>query len=169
MSAHSTTTEAEAVQVAQAVAGIGGPVGVTIDGRSATATTGEFVAFKFRLAPAGLATRRQLSACGLRPGGAQPVASLSWRRGRRIAYLYDVTAAVPKRPMTPAKWTALDQAMRARRTCPDCGADAGYVIPTRYGRCVDCQFGPTDENDWDQCDPSHYDSPTESTQGRWAA
>jgi hypothetical protein len=128
--------------VARAVAGIGGPVGVTTDGRAATATSGQFVAFRFRLAPAGLATRRQLSACGLRPGGAQPVAQLVWRRGRRFADLYDITTAVPKREFTPAKQAALGKAMRARRTCPDCTRDAGYVIPARYGRCVDCEFGP---------------------------
>jgi hypothetical protein len=128
-------------EVARMVAGIGGPVGITPEGRAATATTGEFVAFKFGLAPAGLATRRQLSACGLRPGGAQPVAWLSWRRGRRFAYLYRLDLAVPKREFTPARQAALALAMRARRTCPDCGIDAGYVIPTRYGVCLDCQYG----------------------------
>jgi hypothetical protein len=133
-----------AVAVARMVAGIGGPVGVTVDGRSATATSGEFVSFRYQLAPAGLATRRQLSACGLRPGGAAPVAQLSWYRGKRFAYLYDIETAKPKREFTPAKQAALAKAMRARRTCPDCDRDAGYVIPARYGRCVDCEFGPVE-------------------------
>jgi hypothetical protein len=139
------SADTAAVELARLVAGIGGPVGVTVDGRAATATTGLFLAFRFRLAPSGLATRRQLSACGLRPGGAQPVAWLSWRNGQRIAYLYDVAMAKPKRDFTPAKRAALGKAMRARRTCPDCLRDVGYVIPTRYGMCVDCYFGPADE------------------------
>ena len=130
------------MDLARTVAGIGGPVGVTVDGRAATAGTGQFLCFKYRLAPSGLATRRQLSALGLRPGGAEPVASLAWGRDLRRAYLYDVATAKPKRPMTAAKWAALGKAMRARRTCPDCVRDVGYVIPGRYGRCVDCQFGP---------------------------
>jgi hypothetical protein len=130
--------------VARAVAGIGGPVGVTTDGRAATATTGEFLAVRYRLAPAGLATRRQLSACGLRPGGAEPVATLSWGRDLRLAYLYDIRQAKPKRPMTPGKWAALAKAMRARRTCPHCGLDAGYVLPTSLGMCVDCAYGPAE-------------------------
>jgi hypothetical protein len=33
---------------------------------------------------------------------------------------------------------ALDKAMKARRTCPDCSRDVGYCIPTRYRRCLDC-------------------------------
>lgn len=125
------------------VAGIGGPVGVTVDGRSAPADSGEWVSFKFTLAPAGLATRRQLAEAGLRPGGAQPVAQLSWRHGtsQRIAYLYDVAVAVPKRPMTTAKAEALAKAMLARRTCPRCLLDAGYCIPRSLGMCLDCHDG----------------------------
>lgn len=126
------------------VAGIGGPVGVTIDGRSAPAYSGEWVRFRYGLAPQGLATYRQLAAAGLRPGGAQPVAELAWRHGStwRIAYLYDVAAAKPQRPMTAAKRTALAKAMRAKRTCPACRRDAGYVIPTSLGVCVDCHDHP---------------------------
>jgi hypothetical protein len=125
------------------VAGIGGAVGITVDGRSAAASTGEWITFKFSLAPAGLATRRQLAEAGLRPGGAQPVAELSWRHGqsRRIAYLYDVAVAVPKRPMTARKEEALAKAMLARRTCPSCRRDAGYCIPRSLGMCVDCHDG----------------------------
>ncbi|ROP39103.1 RRQRL motif-containing zinc-binding protein [Saccharothrix texasensis] len=66
-----------------------------------------------------LATRRQLRAQGLRPGGADPVAVLYVRHrasGRRnFASLYLVSAAKPVRPMTPAKRAALDKANRARR------------------------------------------------------
>jgi hypothetical protein len=67
---------------------------------------------------AKLATRRQLRALGLRPGGADPVAVLYVRHrasGRRnFASLYLVSVAKPVRPMTPAKWAALDKANRAR-------------------------------------------------------
>ncbi|MFC5053228.1 RRQRL motif-containing zinc-binding protein [Saccharothrix xinjiangensis] len=65
-----------------------------------------------------LATRRQLRARGLRPGGADPVAVLYVKHrasGRRnFANLYLVSAAKPVRPMTPAKQAALDKANRAR-------------------------------------------------------
>lgn len=100
--------------------------------------------YPYRLAPEGLMTRRQLRARGLRPGGNAPVGEIRWRKGRRVAYLYDVDLAVPVREMTPAKARALAAAMRARRTCPDCGTDRGYVIPTRYGRCWPCESGESE-------------------------
>jgi hypothetical protein len=126
------------------VAGIGGAVGITVDGGSAPAPSGEWVSFKFGLAPAGLATRRQLAEAGLRPGGKQPVAQLTWRHGRtqRIAYLYDIAVAVPKRAMTARKSEALAKAMLARRTCPTCRRDAGYCIPRSLGMCVECHDPP---------------------------
>ena len=135
-----------AVNLVGLAAGTGGAVGVTVDGRSAPLSSliggaesaGEWLSFRWSLAPAGLATRRQLAACGQRPGGVEPVAGLSWRRGRRIAYLYPLATAKPKRPMTPAKAAALAAAMRARRTCPGCGRDAGYCIPLSLGVCLDC-------------------------------
>lgn len=119
-------------------AGSGGPVGVTIDGRAAPAGAGTFETFRYGWAPAGLATRRQLAARGLRPNGQEPIARLSWRRGRRVAYLYAINAAAPKRRPTPAQLVALESAMRARRTCPTCRRDAGYCIPLRFGACLDC-------------------------------
>ncbi|MFB1046304.1 RRQRL motif-containing zinc-binding protein [Streptomyces chrestomyceticus] len=97
--------------------------------------------FRWRLAPDGYATRRQLRARGLRPGG-QPVAAQlerpRRRRGPLVAYLYRIDLARPVRPMTPGRRAALDAAMRARRTCPGCRRDAGYVIPTSLGTCVPC-------------------------------
>ncbi|KOX33850.1 hypothetical protein ADK67_05470 [Saccharothrix sp. NRRL B-16348] len=67
-----------------------------------------------------LATRRQLRARGLRPGGADPVAVLYVRHRasgcRNFASLYLVSAAKPVRPMTPARRAALDKANRARRS-----------------------------------------------------
>jgi hypothetical protein len=35
--------------------------------------------------------------------------------------------------------------MRARRTCPQCRQDAGYVIPSSLGVCVPCAY-PDDQN-----------------------
>ncbi|MBQ0850144.1 hypothetical protein J8N05_18250 [Streptomyces sp. BH-SS-21] len=103
--------------------------------------------FPWRCAPDGYATRRQLRARGLRPGG-QPVAGQvlrpRYRRGPLVAYLYRLDCAKPVRPMTPAKRAALAKANTARRTCPQCRRDAGYVIPTSLGVCVPCAY-PEDE------------------------
>ncbi|MFD4551176.1 RRQRL motif-containing zinc-binding protein [Streptomyces sp. NPDC058246] len=99
--------------------------------------------YPWRYAPDGLATRRQLRARGLRPGG-QPIAAQvlrpRYRRGPLVAYLYRVDRAKPVRPMTPGKRAALAKAMRARRTCPVCRTDAGYAIPTSLGMCVPCAY-----------------------------
>ncbi|RSS79490.1 RRQRL motif-containing zinc-binding protein [Streptomyces sp. WAC06614] len=99
--------------------------------------------YPWRLAPDGLATRRQLRAAGLRPGGQDVVAELQRPRFRRaplVAYLYRVDLARPVRPMTAAKRAALDRANAARRTCPTCRRDAGYVIPASLGECVPCAY-----------------------------
>ncbi|MEV5316885.1 RRQRL motif-containing zinc-binding protein [Streptomyces sp. NPDC052687] len=102
---------------------------------------GALPVFRWRLAPDGYATRRQLRARGLRPGG-QPVAAELQRprrrRGPLVAYLYRVDLAKPVRPMTEAKRAALTKANAARRLCPACGRDAGYVIPSALGTCVPC-------------------------------
>ncbi|MER6911126.1 RRQRL motif-containing zinc-binding protein [Streptomyces sp. NPDC000594] len=102
--------------------------------------------YPWRCAPEGLASRRQLRALGLRPGG-QPVAGQVLRprrrRGPLTAYLYRIDRARPVRPMTPARRAALDAAMRARRTCPVCRADRGYCIPTSLGMCPHCADGAT--------------------------
>ncbi|MEU1934614.1 RRQRL motif-containing zinc-binding protein [Streptomyces coeruleorubidus] len=99
--------------------------------------------YRWRLAPDGYATRRQLRAQGLRPGGQGVAATLERprrRRGPLVAYLYRVDLAKPVRPMTPGRWAALAKANAARRICPACRADAGYVIPASLGMCVPCAF-----------------------------
>ncbi|MFJ8336036.1 RRQRL motif-containing zinc-binding protein [Streptomyces sp. NPDC094437] len=100
--------------------------------------------YRWRDAPDGYATRRQLRARGLRPGGQDVAAQLERprRRGREplIAYLYRVELARPVRPLTPARRAALAKANAARRICPGCRRDAGYVIPTSLGLCVPCAF-----------------------------
>ncbi|MGW6795124.1 RRQRL motif-containing zinc-binding protein [Streptomyces chartreusis] len=98
--------------------------------------------YPWRLAPDGLATRRQLRAEGLRPGG-QPIAAQAMRINRRtgtprVAYLYRIDRAKPVRPMTSRKWGALALAMLARRTCPSCRLDVGYCIPRSHGICGMC-------------------------------
>ena len=102
---------------------------------------GSLPVYRWRLAPDGLATRRQLRAKGLRPGGQDVVAELQRprrRRGPLVAYLYRVDRAKPVRPMTPARRAALARANTARRICPECRRDAGYVIPASLGACVPC-------------------------------
>lgn len=99
--------------------------------------------YRWHLAPDGLATRRQLRALGLRPGGQDVAAQVERprrRRGPLVAYLYRIDAAKPVRPMTPAKRAALAKANAARRTCPACRRDAGYVIPPSLGMCATCAF-----------------------------
>ncbi|WP_376733770.1 RRQRL motif-containing zinc-binding protein [Streptomyces broussonetiae] len=96
--------------------------------------------YPLHMAPEGLATRRQLRARGLRPGGQQVAAQLMWRyrRGLAVAYLYRVDRALPVRPMTPGRWRAHEAMMRPRRTCPECHRDVGYVIRTSIGTCEPC-------------------------------
>ena len=101
----------------------------------------------WRMAPAGLATRRQLAAAGLRPGG-QPIAGqVCWTSRRysarrqsrvRCAFLYRVDLASPRREPTAAQLVALAKADAARRTCLACGRLTGYVIPRSLGECLDC-------------------------------
>ncbi|MFJ4531094.1 RRQRL motif-containing zinc-binding protein [Streptomyces nigrescens] len=103
--------------------------------------------YPWKLAPDGYATRRQLRARGLRPGGQQIAAQLLRPRRRReplTAYLYRIDRARPVRPMTAGRWAALERAMAARRACPTCRTDAGYCIPRSLGMCAACAF-PDDE------------------------
>ncbi|MFJ4380086.1 RRQRL motif-containing zinc-binding protein [Streptomyces albidoflavus] len=103
--------------------------------------------YPWHLAPEGLATRRQLRAMDLRPGGQPVVAELQRprQRGRPplVGYLYRVDQAKPVRPMTPGRTRALVAALRARRICPQCRQDRGYCIPTSLGACVSCAFEGT--------------------------
>ena len=62
----------------------------------------------YHCAPDGLQTRRQLRASGLRPAGQPITGQIIWehRGRRRIAYLYRVDLAAPKRQATPAQLNA---------------------------------------------------------------
>jgi hypothetical protein len=103
--------------------------------------------FPWRMAPDGFLTRRQLRTRGLRPGGQPVAAQILWRsrrsRGVRAAYLYRTALAKPVRPMTPGRAAALAAANLARRTCPVCVRDAGYVLPAHLGTCLPCADGLT--------------------------
>ncbi|MEV0229329.1 RRQRL motif-containing zinc-binding protein [Nonomuraea sp. NPDC050786] len=101
--------------------------------------------YPWRMAPSHLLTLRQLTTAGLRPGGQGVQAQVLWRSRRyrarggvRAAYLYDVRFALPKRAPTAAQRAALAKANAARRTCPVCERDVGYVLPRHLGTCLDC-------------------------------
>jgi hypothetical protein len=104
---------------------------------------GAMPVFRFRFAPAGLATRRQLRALRLAPGGHEPYAGLTWRRGQAWAWLYRLDLAVPSRPASPAQLNALDKAMTQRRRCRACREVQSYCVPVSDGRCSECMTGHT--------------------------
>lgn len=98
--------------------------------------------FPWGLAPKELATFR-LRAAGLRPGGQPVCAQIMWRSRRsrtgiRVAFLYEIAKAKPKRTPTAAQLEAIGKALRARRICPECEIEQPYCLPTRYGACLDC-------------------------------
>ncbi|MEV0698615.1 RRQRL motif-containing zinc-binding protein [Saccharopolyspora sp. NPDC050389] len=95
--------------------------------------------FPFRFAPSGLATRRQLRAAGLCPGGQDVVAQIVWRRGKAWAGLYRVDLAKPKRIPSAGQRHAWQAAMTARRRCIRCGRDAGYYLPRTTRTCWTCE------------------------------
>lgn len=97
--------------------------------------------YRYRWAPTGLMTRRQLRAAGLRPGGHDPVGEIRWRRGNRVAYLYDPQHALPVRPMTPGRARAVAAMLKARRICPECRREQEYCIPRSLGTCLPCSEG----------------------------
>jgi hypothetical protein len=95
--------------------------------------------WRWRHAPEGLVTRRQMRAEGLAPGGAVPVGRVVCRGGRRWAHLWDRAELAAKRVSTPAQVVALASALAARRWCPVGGGhDAGYAIRKSLGMCEDC-------------------------------
>ncbi|RZU72021.1 hypothetical protein EV384_0360 [Micromonospora kangleipakensis] len=120
-----------------------GRTGIRVEFYDPAGTRYGFPTFPYLTAPAGLAARRQLRAAGLRPGGHDPVAQILWRHRaqRRVAYLYRLDLAAPKRTATPAQREAIAKALRARRTCRTCQRVKPYYIPRRTGSCLDCTPG----------------------------
>lgn len=123
----------------------------------------------YGIAPRGkLATRRQLRAMGLRPGGADPVAVLYFRcraAGKLVyANLYLIAAAKPVRPMTPARRSALDKAMAARRTCRQCGELGWAELPKPHRTCDACLYSaglPADSHLHEYVTGEPTESPTD--------
>lgn len=112
--------------------------------------------WRWRGAPAGLVTRRQMRELDLAPGGADPVGQILCRRGRRRAFLFDRGDLAPKRVPTAAQLLAVAGALAARRWCPSCARDVGYCIPTSLGECITCHhpdlntdFSPDTEHNLD--------------------
>jgi hypothetical protein len=102
---------------------------------------GDVPVYPWGQAPPELLTRAQLAVRGLRPGTTKPVAVLVWgpRRRPRTAQLFDVAISSPKRAATSAQLAALARANAARRTCPECRRDVGYVLTYWRGLiCADC-------------------------------
>ncbi|MFE7757631.1 RRQRL motif-containing zinc-binding protein [Streptomyces sp. NPDC057429] len=131
----------------------------------ATGSSSTIQTFDWQASPDGLATRRQLRALGLRPGGHDPVAQLRCRACRtrpartctRMAYLYRIDFALPLRPMTLAKEAALDRAMAKRSTCPKCRRRFHFCLPLRtIGSCLECHDGtPADPTSYTATPAAH--------------
>jgi hypothetical protein len=122
--------------------------------------TPRFPEYDWNTAPKHLlATRRQLRAMRLRPGGHDPVALLRCRKCTgltrtctRPAWLYAIDLALPIRPMTLAKEIALDKAMAKRQTCGTCGRRYHHCLSKKLGMCLECHDGTP-------ADPSTYTLP----------
>ncbi|MDQ1051934.1 RRQRL motif-containing zinc-binding protein [Streptomyces sp. V4I2] len=109
--------------------------------------------------PEHLVTRRQLRDRDVSPGGHGPVAILRCKRCRNRpqwscthpgrAWLFDLHLAKPKRIPTLAQEWALDRAMAARQTCPDCGRRFFTCLSKKLGCCLECFDGTP-------VDPSNY-------------
>ncbi|MGI5444105.1 hypothetical protein ACQEV4_44220 [Streptomyces shenzhenensis] len=69
--------------------------------------------------PEGLHTKTQLDRQGLKPGG-EPLGQVLYH-GNCYAPLYEVTAAVAKRPCSPAQKAVLDRARDLQYVCRRCG------------------------------------------------
>ncbi|MEU4694334.1 RRQRL motif-containing zinc-binding protein [Actinoplanes sp. NPDC023714] len=122
---------------------LGARTGIRVEFYDPTGQRYGFPTFPYRQAPDGLATRRQLRADGLSPGGYDPVAQILWRHGktRRVAYLYRRDLAKRKRVASPAQLTVIQRMLTGRRTCPTCGITRDYYIPIRTGVCFGCDTG----------------------------
>jgi len=93
--------------------------------------------WRWQCAPVGLATRRQLRAEGLSLNGQEPYGQIVWKRGKRVAYLYRIDLAKPKRVASAAQLVALEKALDARRYCRDCGRYIGSCVPRGCIECVE--------------------------------
>ena len=122
---------------------LGQRTGIKVEFYDPTGNRYGFPTFPYRAAPDGLATRRQLRADGLCPGGNDPVAQILWKHHgkRRTAYLYRRDLATPKRIPTTAQLAAITKALLARRTCRHGGVTQPYYLPRATGACLICEPG----------------------------
>ncbi|MGW7090049.1 hypothetical protein ACWGH2_42070 [Streptomyces sp. NPDC054871] len=101
---------------------------------------------RWALVPEGLHTKTQLDRQGLKPGSA-PVGQVLYH-GNNYAPLYVATAAVAKRPCSPAQRAALDRARELQYRCRRCGVCEEE--PLGKGRfCDPCRYAMTM---WEQHD-----------------
>ncbi|GAB3765689.1 RRQRL motif-containing zinc-binding protein [Microlunatus parietis] len=105
--------------------------------------------FRFRQAPDGLLTRRQLRDAGLSPGGQEPYGRIVWKREQRFAWLYREDLAAPKRVPTPAQLAAVEAALAARKVCVECGP-VDHTVRTTDHLCGDCYAAMVDVDEVDQ-------------------
>jgi hypothetical protein len=126
-----------------ALESLGQRTGIRVEFYDPLGTRYGFPTFPYHYAPDNLATRRQLRADGLRPGGQPVVAQILWRhrQQRRVAYLYRRDLAAPKRVATPAQRAVIAKMLLARRTCRHCGITRPYYIPRSTGACLICEPG----------------------------
>ena len=91
--------------------------------------------FWWRGAPAGLATRRQLRAAGLRPGGQDIAAQVMWRGvgGVRAAYLYRIDAGRAEADGQPGPARRDRQSADRPAHLPDLHAGQGLLHPALTG------------------------------------
>ncbi|MGW5121899.1 hypothetical protein ACWEQ8_41755, partial [Streptomyces noursei] len=103
---------------------------------------------RWELVPEGLHTKTELARQGLKPGpGIDPVGQVLYH-GNNYAPLYETTAAVPKRRVSPAQRAALDRARELQYQCRRCGVRE--EDPLGKGRyCDDCRYVVTM---WEQHD-----------------
>jgi hypothetical protein len=105
--------------------------------------------YPYHGAPDYYRTRRQLRKLNLCPGGQEIRGQIIWKHGgagangrgattRRVAYLFSLRDARPKRVSSPAQLEAIEKALRARRTCGKCGETKDYYIRRSLGTCNEC-------------------------------
>lgn len=95
--------------------------------------------WRWRWAPDGLMTRRQLHAAGrrLRPRQ-EPYGLITCHRGKRVGVLFRVDQTLPAARITEAKRAAAAAMERGARTCPGCRELRSYRIPASTRRCWVC-------------------------------
>lgn len=101
--------------------------------------------WRWRWAPDGLMTRRQLHAAGrrLRPRQ-EPYGLICCHRGKRVGVLWRVDLTLPAARLTTAKRDAVAAMERGARTCPECHEVRDYRIPTSTKRCWICMAATGD-------------------------